>query len=397
LKTGKEILKLYKYQKGGDAIINPLTQYYKILPANKIVLEVESKEVRTADDFFIAITTVIIFSIDSSSESQMEVAFEAFGNLATEKTKIDDFKKGVLEILKPLVSSATSTIISGLTYESLIKEEEQFNDRAKDTIEGKFATMGLIITSISLKDGSIDNQLYIKALKDKKTIEIEKKLVEEKAKYEQFKSDKQLEEEKYRTDKELEKEKYKSESEKVLQERAIELERFKSDKELEKEKHISKQKIEKEKQDLENKKILLEQEREQERFESEKKLEKDKQDLENAKILLEQEMEKERFKSEKELENEKHIAKQKIEKEKYDLENAKILQEAKIEKEKQDLENEKIIREQKIDLERFESEKELEKIKRLAKQKIEKEKYDLENAKVLHIIPQEKQTTFLKV
>jgi uncharacterized membrane protein YqiK len=342
-KTGEENLKLYRYQKGGNAIINPLTQHYKILPANQIVLEVESKEVRTADDFFISITTVILFSIDSSSESQMEIVFKAFGNLATEKTKIDDFKKGALEILKPLVSSATSTIISRLTYETLIKEEEQFNSSAKDAIEEKFAIMGLIITSISLKDGSIDNQLYIKALKDKKTIEIEKKLAEEKSKYEQFQSDT-----------ELEKEKYKLQNTKVLLEQKIKQEEFESDKELEKERYIARQRIEKERQDLENSKILLEEKIEQDRFEFDKKLEE-----------------------------EKHIARQRIEKERYDLENERILQEAKIEKERYDLKNQRIILEQKIDIEQFESEKELEKDKRISRQKIEKERYDLENQKII--------------
>ena len=71
---------------------------------------------------------------------------------------IDTFKKGVLLLLEPLVSSATSTIIGTLTYDELKKNEDKFNGAAKKAIEEKFTVMGLLITSISLKDDSIEDE-----------------------------------------------------------------------------------------------------------------------------------------------------------------------------------------------------------------------------------------------
>jgi len=394
LKTGEEELKLYKYQKGGDSRINPLTQSYRILPANQITLEIESENIRTNDDFFTKATTIVIFSIDSSTDLSMEVAFKLFGHLANTKIKIDDFKKGVLEILEPLVSSETSRIVGKLDYEELKKDEDRFNEEVKNAIEEKLIAMGLIVTSITLKDFDVTNSEYKDMLENRKRIEIENKMNEDKAKAEQIKADRELE------------------NEKLLLKEKIERERFESDKELEKEKYIAKQKIEKEKQDLENARIILEQKIEQERFESEKRLEKDKRDLDNAKIVLEQKMEKERFESEKRLEQEKQklenekilreqnidlelfesekelekikrLAKQNIEKEKYDLENAKILQEAKIEKEKYDLESERVLQEKRIDLERFKSEKELEKERYRLEQEMELKEKELEKDNII--------------
>ena len=245
METGEKKLKLYRYQHGGEAVINPFTQSYKILPANKIVLEIESKEVKTSDDFFIDILTIIIFSIDSSSESQMEVAFEAFGNLATEEIEVDDFKKGVLEVLKPLVFDAVSTTIGKLTYETLI-EEEHFINNIKDILEEKFRTMGLIITFASLNDERINNKLYIKQLKISKEFEIEKILKEQEIKVEHFKFEKKLEQEKYYL-----------ENRKKLLEQKLELERFEIEKKLEQEKELRKQKIDLEKYNLEQENRLL--------------------------------------------------------------------------------------------------------------------------------------------
>jgi uncharacterized membrane protein YqiK len=177
----EEELKRYRYQKGGEAIINSLTQTYRILPANKIPLEVKSTKMRTADDFFITATTVVIFSIDSSSTHSMEVAFESFGDLANKG--IDTFKKGVLLLLEPLVSSATSTIIGTLTYDELKKNEDKFNSAAKKAIEEKFTVMGLLITSISLKDDSIEDETdkspYEVGLIKKKEITIKTSLEKE--------------------------------------------------------------------------------------------------------------------------------------------------------------------------------------------------------------------------
>ncbi len=372
LKTGEEELKLYKYQKGGDSRINPLTQSYRILPANQITLEIESENIRTNDDFFTKATTIVIFSIDSSTDLSMEVAFKLFGHLANTKIKIDDFKKGVLEILEPLVSSETSRIVGKLDYEELKKDEDRFNEEVKNAIEEKLIAMGLIVTSITLKDFDVTNSEYKKMLENKKHIEIQNKMNEDTAKAEQIKADR-----------ELENEKYKLEIEKILSEERIEKERFELDKELEKEKYIAKQKIEKEKQDLENARIILEQKIEQERFESEKILEQEKQKLENEKILREQNIDLEVFESEKKLEKIKRLAKQNIEKEKYDLENAKILQEAKIEKEKYDLESERVLQEKRIDLERFKSEKELEKERYRLEQEMELKEKELEKDNII--------------
>ena len=308
--SGRETLQRYRYQKGGEALINPITQSVKVLPANKIVLEVESKDMRTADDYFISATTVIIFSIDSSSETSMRVAFESFGGLANQK--IDAFKIGLLEILEPLVDSATSTIVGRLSYDDLKKDENKFNTEAKNTIKEKFKEMGLIITSISLKNDAIDNPLYNESLKKKKTLEITKELEEEKLKNEEILAERRLQTEKLQKERKLKEVEHNNKIEMEIKEQALEMEIKHLEQHSEKERVEAQVEIEIKKRKHEH---FLEDEKQKHAqilLQKEQEMEVKEKELKQRTLFTEQELEEKNVIRQKEFEYGIQIQKQKI-------------------------------------------------------------------------------------
>ena len=308
--NGVEVLQRYRYQKGGEALINPITQSVKVLPANKIVLEVDSKDMRTADDYFISATTVIIFSIDSSCETAMRTAFESFGSLANKK--IDAFKIGVLEILEPLVDSATSTIVGRLSYDDLKKDENKFNTEAKNTIKEKFHEMGLIITSISLKNDAIDNTLYNKSLKEKKTLEITKELEEEKLKNEEILAERRLQTEKLQKERKLKEIEHNNKIEMEIKEQALEMEIKHLEQNSEKERVEAQVEIEIKKRKHEH---FLEEEQQkhaQTLLQKEQEMELKEKELLQRTLFTEQELEEKNVIRQKEFDYGIQIQKQKI-------------------------------------------------------------------------------------
>jgi hypothetical protein len=308
--NGVEVLQRYRYQKGGEALINPITQSVKVLPANKIVLEVESQDMRTADDYFISATTVIIFSIDSSCETAMRTAFESFGGLANKK--IDAFKIGVLEILEPLVDSATSTIVGRLSYDDLKKDENKFNTEAKNTIKEKFHEMGLVITSISLKNDAIDNPLYNQSLQEKKTLEITKELEEEKLKNEEILAERRLQTEKLQKERKLKEIEHNNKIEMAIKEQALEMEIKHLEQNSEKERVEAQVEIEIKKRQHEH---VLEEEQQkhaQSLLQKEQEMELKEKELKQRTLFTEQELEEKNVIRQKEFDYGIQIQKQKI-------------------------------------------------------------------------------------
>jgi uncharacterized membrane protein YqiK len=352
----EEELKRYRYQKGGEAIVNPLTQSCKILPANKIPLEVISTKMRTADDFFITATTVVIFSIDSSSEHSMEIAFESFGHL--EGKDINKFKEGVLLLLEPLVSSATSTIIGRLTYDDLKKNEDKFNTEAKNAIEEKFATMGLLITSISLKDDSIEDEKdkspYEAGLIRIKETEIQTIVNEEKAK--SVMREKEIESEKEIRLKEIEHQQYIKQGEIELALKKQEIIQEADTKELESKNNMRIKEIEHQ-QTIK----LREQKLKKEIQEREEKLVLDKQEIA-------QKAEKEKAESEVDREIRKRKYLEEIEEEEQSHKQLILIQEQELELGNKEFEEKLIQKEQKLELDKIIKEKELE-LKKVIKEK----------------------------
>ena len=298
--NGVEVLQRYRYQKGGEALINPMTQSVKVLPANKMTLEVDSKDMRTADDHFISATTVIVFSIDASSEIAMKIAFESFGNLANKK--IENFKKEILEILKPLVESATSTIVGRLIYDDLKKDEDKFNTEAKNTIKEKFQEMGLVITSISLKNDVINNLLYIESITKIKNLEIEKELEEQRLKHEEILGDQRLQAEELEKERKLKSVEHTNKIEMQIKDQATILnikhleqvakeEKVKSDVEIEIKKREHEQFLEEEKQKHEQTLLQKEQEIELEEKELDKKIIFTEKELEKKNSIQQKEFE----------------------------------------------------------------------------------------------------------
>lgn len=310
--NGVEVLQRYRYQKGGEALINPLTQSVRVLPANTTKLEVDSKDMQTKDKFFINATTVIIFSIDSSSEIAMKTAFQSFGHLANKK--IDEFEKGLFKILEPLVESATSTMVGRLTYDDLKKDEAKFNTEVKNSIKEKFQEMGLIIISISLKNDIINNPLYKDALDEKKTLEIKKELEEERLRNEEILAKQKFQVKKHNDEIEIQIKEQELKMEKKLLEQEKEKEITKSDVEIEIKKRKHKHFLEEEQQKHEQ--VILQKEQE---------IELEKKELEKKIIFREKELEEKNIVKQKEFEYDIQLKKQKIEQIKVQKEQEFIL------------------------------------------------------------------------
>ena len=308
--NGVEVLQRYSYQKGGEILINPLTQSVRILPANIIKLEVNSKDMRTADDHFISATTVIIFSIDSSSEVSMKTAFQSFGNLANKK--IDEFEKGILKILEPLVDSATSTIVGRLTYDDLKKDEAKFNTEAKNTIKERFQEMGLIINSISLKNDVINNPKYNEALEEKKTLEINEELEKKRLENEKILAEQKLQNEKILAEQELQLKEHNNKIEMQIKEQELEMDIKHLEQNAEKERVEAEVEIEiKKRKHLQ----ILEEEQfkhEQTILQKEQEIELEEKELDKRIIFTQKELKEKNVIKQKEFEYDIQLKKQEI-------------------------------------------------------------------------------------
>jgi flotillin len=143
----------YRMHIGGGTLVLPFIESAQVLPLEVYTLDLQVPDVLTAQGI----------SISAQGQGQVKIGSEEHSIRMAAEQFLGRGGEGIKDVSGKILEGHMRAALGSMTVEQLYQQRGEFAERVRQSANGDFKRMGLLILSFSLKDFT-DKQGYIEAL-----------------------------------------------------------------------------------------------------------------------------------------------------------------------------------------------------------------------------------------